>query len=75
MQRHEFLGLAVGCDIACSLVFFGVVIWLRRQEKIAADRITQNQVKALDYTVQLVNLPHHDDLNLLRQEVNPNSLT
>ncbi|KAE9115247.1 hypothetical protein PF010_g9399 [Phytophthora fragariae] len=69
MTRREFLGLAVGCDIACSLAFFGVVVWLRRKEKEAVDRITQNQIKALDYTVQLVNLPHHDDLNLLRQEI------
>ncbi|KAG6970135.1 hypothetical protein JG687_00002801 [Phytophthora cactorum] len=67
--RREFLGLAVGCDIACSLAFFMVVIWLRRKEKEAGDRIAQNQIKALDYTVQLVNLPHHDDLNLLRQEI------
>ncbi|KAF1778579.1 Anoctamin [Phytophthora cactorum] len=68
LSRREFLGLAVGCDIACSLAFFMVVIWLRRKEKEAVDRIAQNQIKALDYTVQLVNLPHHDDLNLLRQE-------
>ncbi|KAG6975684.1 hypothetical protein JG688_00002125 [Phytophthora aleatoria] len=67
--RREFLGLAVGCDIACSLAFFMVVIWLRRKEKEAVDHIAQNQIKALDYTVQLVNLPHHDDLNLLRQEI------
>ncbi|KAG2766646.1 hypothetical protein PC129_g6454 [Phytophthora cactorum] len=69
LSRREFLGLAVGCDIACSLAFFMVVIWLRRKEKEAGDRIAQNQIKALDYTVQLVNLPHHDDLNLLRQEI------
>lgn len=69
ISRHEFLGLAVGCDIACSLAFFGVVIWLRRKEREAVDRIAQHQVKALDYTVQLVNLPYHDDLNLLRQEI------
>ncbi|KAL4151805.1 hypothetical protein PRNP1_008742 [Phytophthora ramorum] len=69
MSRREFLGLAVGCDISCSLAFFGVVVWLRRKEKEAVNRIAQNQIKALDYTVQLVNLPHHDDLNLLRQEI------
>ncbi|RLN51945.1 hypothetical protein BBJ29_002933 [Phytophthora kernoviae] len=64
-----FLGLAVGCDIACSVVFFGIVVWLRRKEKEAVDRIAQDQIKAQDYTVQLVNLPPHDDVNLLRQEI------
>ncbi|KAK1947929.1 hypothetical protein P3T76_000219 [Phytophthora citrophthora] len=69
MSRREFLGLAVGCDIVCSLAFFGIVVWLRRKEKEAINHITQYQVKALDYTVQLVHLPHHDDLSLLRQEI------
>ncbi|KAF4322918.1 hypothetical protein BBO99_00003180 [Phytophthora kernoviae] len=63
------VGLAVGCDIACSVVFFGIVVWLRRKEKEAVDRIAQDQIKAQDYTVQLVNLPPHDDVNLLRQEI------
>ncbi|KAL8005362.1 putative anoctamin, 10TM putative phosphate transporter, cytosolic domain-containing protein [Plasmopara halstedii] len=69
ITRQNFLGFAIACDIACSLAFFGVVIWLRRKEKEAVDRIAQNQVKALDYTVQLKNLPQHDDLNVLRQEI------
>ncbi|ETO72246.1 hypothetical protein F444_11601 [Phytophthora nicotianae P1976] len=69
MSRREFLGLAVGCDIACSLAFFMIIIWLRRKEKEAVDHIDQNQIKALDYTVQIVHLPYHDDLNLLRQEI------
>ncbi|KAF4040526.1 Calcium-activated chloride channel [Phytophthora infestans] len=69
MSRREFLGLAVGSDIACSFAFFMIVIWLRQKEKEAVDHISENQIKALDYTVQLVTLPYHDDLNLLRQEI------
>lgn len=68
-QRQDFLGLAVGCDITCSLCFFFIVIWMKRKERESVERITKDQIKALDYTVQLVHLPRHKDVGKLREEV------
>lgn len=59
----------MGCDIACSLFFFFIVLWLRKKEKKAVARMAKRQIKALDYTVQLMRLPHHIDLDELREEV------
>lgn len=70
-QRQDFLGLAIGCDIACNMCFFFIVIWMKRKERENVARITKDQIKALDYTVQLVHLPRHKDVGKLREEVRP----
>lgn len=69
LQRQDFLGLAIGCDIACSMCFFFIVIWMKRKERENVVRITKDQIKALDYTVQLVHIPRHKDIGKLREEV------
>ncbi|GLD95045.1 hypothetical protein PINS_up003670 [Pythium insidiosum] len=68
-QRKDFLGLAVGTDILCSILFFCIVLWMKGKEKEDVDRIAKGQIKAMDYTVQLVHLPRHSDLLQLRKDV------
>lgn len=69
ISRKDFLGLAVGCDIACSLCFFVAVLWMKRKEKENVERINKDQIKAMDYTVQLMNVPKHTDVDQLRQDI------
>ncbi|TYZ65544.1 hypothetical protein PybrP1_007721 [[Pythium] brassicae (nom. inval.)] len=69
ISRQDFLGVAVGCDVACSMCFFFIVIWMKRKERENVERITKDQIKALDYTVQLVHLPRHKDVGKLREEI------
>uniref|UniRef100_K3WQ59 Anoctamin transmembrane domain-containing protein n=1 Tax=Globisporangium ultimum (strain ATCC 200006 / CBS 805.95 / DAOM BR144) TaxID=431595 RepID=K3WQ59_GLOUD len=69
ISRQGFLGLAVGCDIACSVFFFLIVVWMKRKEQENVERITKDQIKALDYTVQLVHLPRHKHVGKLREEI------
>lgn len=51
------------------MCFFFIVIWMKRKERENVARITKDQIKALDYTVQLVHLPRHMDAGKLREEV------
>lgn len=51
------------------MCFFFIVIWMKRKERENVERITKDQIKALDYTVQLVHLPRHKDVRKLREEV------
>ncbi|KAF1331981.1 Methyltransferase, partial [Globisporangium splendens] len=69
ISRQDFLGLAVGCDIACSVFSFLIVVWMKRKEQENVERITKDQIKALDYTVQLVHLPRHKHVGKLREEI------
>ncbi|KAJ0404203.1 hypothetical protein P43SY_002046 [Pythium insidiosum] len=69
ISRKDFLGLAVGTDILCSVLFFCVVLWMKGKEKEDVARIAKGQIKAMDYTVQLVHLPRHTDLQQLRKDI------
>lgn len=48
---------------------------MKRKEQENVERITKDQVKALDYTVQLVHLPHHKHVGKLREEVRASVVT
>nr|CCA20590.1 tRNA (guanineN(7))methyltransferase putative [Albugo laibachii Nc14] len=69
ISRNQYLGFAVGCDIVCSFLFLAIVLWMKRKEAAAIDRISRNQIVAADYTVQLMHLPKHTDLDQLRDEL------
>lgn len=56
----------------CSICFFIIVLWMKRKEKENVEKITKDQIKVMDYTVQLMHLPRHSDVNLLREEVGRN---
>ncbi|TMW68688.1 hypothetical protein Poli38472_006156 [Pythium oligandrum] len=69
ISRRDFLGLAVGSDIACSICFFCIVLWMKRKETENVARINKDQIKAMDYTVQLMHLPKHSDLHVLKRDI------
>jgi hypothetical protein len=69
MSRKSFLGIAVGCDIACSLIFLLIIRWLRNKERQAIDRFSKDQIVVSDYTVQLLTIPRHRDVSKLKKEL------
>ncbi len=65
VTRRYFVTMACGLDIIYCLIFLIVVIWMKKQEKSAVARITDERLTVQNYTVQLINLPRHTDvLNL-----------
>ncbi len=63
------MGLACGLDIVYSVVFIIVVIWMKKQEKIANAQILSERLSVDNYTVQLMHVPKHKDVPKLADDV------
>ena len=64
-----FSFVAVLCDAACSIMFLRIVMWMRGKEITDIALVSKHQIVASAYSVQVVSLPKHSDLQQLKQDL------
>lgn len=69
-MRKDRIGIAIVIlDIIIAIVYYGSFMYLQRMQSITKKEINYKTVSATDFTLQMKNLPPHNNIKELKIKI------